>query len=166
MMSPGVSPAPSDVPVNKDDAGDGDRQDDLGLNVIDNGIIANNEGDESESSSDENGDEVYNEHSYNGYIALEQQSVDTVAGDDGDVSWESSATQSEANEVGQPNEVVPEFPASIQNSPFQITDTDAEVIKQAMAGFSLPTNNIPEWARVVPEENWKSKLLDSIAKKQ
>ena len=41
----------------------------------------------------------------------------------------------------------------------------AEVIKQAMSGFSLPTNNIPEWARVVPEENWKSKLMDSIAKK-
>ena len=95
MMSPGVSPAPSDVPVNKDDAGDGDRQDDLGLNVIDNGIIANNEGDESESSSDENGDEVYNEHSYNGYIALEQQSVDTVAGDDGDVSWVSNTSQIE-----------------------------------------------------------------------
>ena len=95
MMSPGVSPAPSDVPANKDDAGDGDRQDDLGLNVIDNVIIANNEGDESENSSDEYGDEVYNEHSYNGYIALEQQSVDTEAGDDGDVSWVVNTSQIE-----------------------------------------------------------------------
>ena len=87
MMSPGVSPAPSDVPVNKDDTGDGDRQDDLGLNVIDNGIIENNEGDGSDSSSDENGDEAYDEHNYNGYIALEQHSVDTEAGDDRGVSW-------------------------------------------------------------------------------
>lgn len=57
--------------------------------------------------------------------------------------------------------------------PFLLNDGDfftllahAEVIKQAIAGFALPTSNIPEWARVVPEENWKSKLMDSIAKKQ
>lgn len=36
---------------------------------------------------------------------------------------------------------------------------DSEKIKSAMSGFKLPASAIPEWAQVVPEENWKS-LLD------
>lgn len=36
---------------------------------------------------------------------------------------------------------------------------DSEKIKSVMRGFQLPASAIPDWAQVVPEENWKS-LLD------
>lgn len=70
-MSPVASPAPSDVPVNKDNANGGDQQEDLGLNVI-----VNTEGSESDESDDENGDEAFDQNVYNGYVALEQQPPD------------------------------------------------------------------------------------------
>lgn len=31
-----------------------------------------------------------------------------------------------------------------------------------MAGITLPSSAIPEWAKVVPEEKWKSSLVSSI----
>ena len=33
------------------------------------------------------------------------------------------------------------------------------MIKQAMAGFSLPLTAAPQWAKEVPEEVWKESLL-------
>lgn len=37
-----------------------------------------------------------------------------------------------------------------------------DVIKSAMASFALPDNYVPEWAKVIPEEEWKSQLLTKI----
>ena len=34
-----------------------------------------------------------------------------------------------------------------------------EKIKSAMANVSLPKLTIPDWARVVPEEEWKNRLF-------
>ena len=42
----------------------------------------------------------------------------------------------------------------------------ADVVVKAMAGFSLSPSNIPEWAKVVPEEVWKNELLDGLKPKQ
>lgn len=36
------------------------------------------------------------------------------------------------------------------------------MIKQAMAGFSLPPAAAPEWAKEVPEEVWKERLLTQL----
>lgn len=38
-------------------------------------------------------------------------------------------------------------------------------IKQAMSGFSLPPSAIPEWAKHVPENVWKSELIKGIRTK-
>lgn len=36
------------------------------------------------------------------------------------------------------------------------------VIKQAMVGFSLPPAAAPQWAKEVPEEVWKERLLTQL----
>ena len=43
---------------------------------------------------------------------------------------------------------------------------EVEAIKEVMSGFSLPTSAIPEWAKQVPEEVWKTELLDGLKKKK
>ena len=42
---------------------------------------------------------------------------------------------------------------------------EVESIKKAMSGFSLPTSAVPEWAKHVPEEVWKSELMDGLHRK-
>ena len=79
MMSPEASPAPSDVPVNNDNADGGEHPDDLGLNVI-----TNTEGSESDESDDEIGDEAFDQNAYNGYVALEQHPLDEGNSADGE----------------------------------------------------------------------------------
>lgn len=37
-----------------------------------------------------------------------------------------------------------------------------DLIRQVMAGITLPLSAIPEWAKVVPEEKWKASLVSSI----
>ena len=37
-----------------------------------------------------------------------------------------------------------------------------DLIRQVMAGITLPSSAIPEWAKVIPEEKWKSSLVSSI----
>ena len=45
-------------------------------------------------------------------------------------------------------------------SPLPIYLSDqADEIRKAMTGFSLP---LPPWARVVPEQQWKSKLISQL----
>lgn len=37
-----------------------------------------------------------------------------------------------------------------------------ETIKKVMEGFSLPVSAMPEWAKHVPEDVWKTELLDGL----
>lgn len=37
-----------------------------------------------------------------------------------------------------------------------------EKIKAVMTNITIPTSAIPEWARIVPEEEWKAQLVSSI----
>lgn len=32
-----------------------------------------------------------------------------------------------------------------------------------MAGITLPSTSIPDWAKVIPEERWKASLVSSIS---
>ena len=82
MMSPEVSPAPSDVPVNKDGAGDEGEM--VGLN-LENGLVVNAENMESDESSDEDDDIGGNNDVYSGYVALEQQPSEEGCNTDGDL---------------------------------------------------------------------------------
>lgn len=38
-------------------------------------------------------------------------------------------------------------------------------VKMAMMNFTLPSSSIPEWARNVPEDQWKQMLIDKIQSK-
>ncbi|XP_074647857.1 uncharacterized protein LOC141903572 [Tubulanus polymorphus] len=35
-------------------------------------------------------------------------------------------------------------------------------IKSAMAGIKLPASNIPDWAKVIPEDQWKCNLISKL----
>ncbi|KFM68274.1 hypothetical protein X975_12423, partial [Stegodyphus mimosarum] len=37
-----------------------------------------------------------------------------------------------------------------------------ETIKSVMKGITLPTSNLPQWAHLVPEEEWKAALLSEM----
>ena len=85
-MSPELSPAPSEVPVNKDGSGGNDHSDETGLNVESN-IMTNVEGTESEESSEEYEVESADENLYSGYVALEQQPLDEGDSAEGEMNW-------------------------------------------------------------------------------
>jgi len=58
--------------------------------------------------------------------------------------------------------------ARIQIATFLLLSSPAaqvEAIKQAMAGFSLPTSAVPQWAKVVPEDVWKAELIGGLQTK-
>ncbi|GAB6020650.1 hypothetical protein CHUAL_003320 [Chamberlinius hualienensis] len=38
-----------------------------------------------------------------------------------------------------------------------------ETIKASMAGFTLPASSIPDWANVIPEDQWKKQLFQMIS---
>lgn len=40
-----------------------------------------------------------------------------------------------------------------------------EIIKSCMVGFTLPSSNVPKWAKNVSEEQWKEHLLKKIEEK-
>lgn len=44
---------------------------------------------------------------------------------------------------------------------FSLVD-EVETIKKMMSGFSLPEAAVPEWAKHVPEDVWKSQLMDGL----
>lgn len=37
-----------------------------------------------------------------------------------------------------------------------------ETIKSVMKGITLPSSNLPQWASLVPEEEWKAALLSQM----
>lgn len=41
---------------------------------------------------------------------------------------------------------------------------EVAAIKQAMAGFSLPSSAMPSWAHAVPESVWKAELIGGLQK--
>ena len=45
-----------------------------------------------------------------------------------------------------------------------ILAAEALAIRQAMAGFALPSSAVPQWAHVVPEDVWKAKLIGGLKK--
>ena len=42
----------------------------------------------------------------------------------------------------------------------------ADLIKNAMAGFSLPSSVTPDWAKLMPEEVWKKQLQTGLTIRQ
>lgn len=42
---------------------------------------------------------------------------------------------------------------------YSMDEEHIEKIKAAMKGFTLPSCNVPAWASVVPEEEWKTEIL-------
>jgi len=46
-----------------------------------------------------------------------------------------------------------------------MSETQVELVRNAMAGFSLPAINIPDWAKDISEDDWKETLINTIQKK-
>lgn len=104
-----------------------------------------------------------------GYMPLPSQDPDI----DSEVAGEECSTPPLQESI-QSEEEIPsrgERPAIPEASGIGMTVVDlkkdeVEAIKEVMSGFSLPTSVIPEWAKQVPEEVWKTELLDGLKKKK
>lgn len=51
-------------------------------------------------------------------------------------------------------------PRSTQN--LEITQDQADKVRAAMSGFSLPTSSQPDWAKLIPEDQWKTQLIAKL----
>ena len=74
-MTPEVSPAPSDVPANRDgeNTGPGGHEDEIGNGTLEVGVITNIALMDSDPSSEDESDEGEVDDAYRGYTVLEQQ---------------------------------------------------------------------------------------------
>lgn len=54
-------------------------------------------------------------------------------------------------------------PESSQSQAIPLENEKVDTIKNLMANFALPSENIPEWAEEIPEEKWKSFLIDKTS---
>ncbi|XP_046388164.1 male-enhanced antigen 1 [Ischnura elegans] len=121
------------------------------------------------SSSDSETDEVGN----NGYELLPMEPVEGPEGNsDGEDEGSDCDTQAvlqpvDAEEssggdlVTDPNKSVSDVPTT----PEQSQDMDPETmdkIRAAMSGFSLPLTAVPSWAFHIPEEEWRSHLVERM----
>lgn len=117
---------------------------------------------ENSSSSDDDADNMEDEDAdvNLGYVQLAQDEGNSEETTD---QWPSHAEASDAD-----SESVADNAASNSSStPTRSADTDmkqeqVDLIRQVMAGITLPLSAIPEWAKVVPEEKWKASLVSSI----
>ena len=48
---------------------------------------------------------------------------------------------------------------------FEIFSDKIDTIKACMANFQLPTENQPNWAKEIDENQWKSHILEKIRQK-
>ncbi|KAJ3124719.1 hypothetical protein HK098_000915 [Nowakowskiella sp. JEL0407] len=56
---------------------------------------------------------------------------------------------------------IPEPPTLIVKSKDKLSDDDSELIKNIMSNFSMPASAVPDWAKVIPEEMWIPKVMES-----
>jgi hypothetical protein len=48
----------------------------------------------------------------------------------------------------------------------EMSEAQVDLIKSAMAGFSLPSSVTPDWAKLIPEEVWKKQLQTGLSIRQ
>lgn len=129
--------------------------------------------DDNENEDDEN--------EYSGYEPLGHAgggfnipyATDDDDDDDSDES-DNEVNDLETAQVQDPQAPCPEaeIEREVWNAPrpselnIELDTTRTEQIMSAMAGISLPTSAIPDWAQNVPEEKWKEDLLVKIRGKQ
>uniref|UniRef100_T1IPX8 Male-enhanced antigen 1 n=1 Tax=Strigamia maritima TaxID=126957 RepID=T1IPX8_STRMM len=126
------------------------------------------------SSDSEEEDQVQSE---NGYQLLPQEPTDQNLGLNENVLQNSLLYDQDnmSQGVRQHNilNLLPQIPPTGDGAVFlwneaaserhQPMDPDeAEKIKAAMSGFSLPDSAVPAWAHLIPEDEWKEKLFANI----
>ncbi|VDD76162.1 unnamed protein product [Mesocestoides corti] len=54
-------------------------------------------------------------------------------------------------------------PRSAEDRRIPLSDEKAAEIKASLSGFELPDSGLPAWAKQIPEEVWKQRLLERIS---
>ena len=72
----------------------------------------------------------------------------------------------EANDSHASPETIEVWSSSENQSNIELDADKIDQVKLAMASFTLPSSNIPEWATSVSEEQWKEQIIDRIKKMQ
>ncbi|XP_068721168.1 uncharacterized protein [Montipora capricornis] len=111
------------------------------------------------SSSDDDAENMEDEEEVNlGYVELAQ--------DEGDSEQATNLWSSQEEQVSAVDNELP-FSVTAGNKSVRCDDTEmkqeqVDLIRQVMTGITLPSSSMPDWAKVIPEENWKASLVSSI----
>lgn len=115
---------------------------------------------------------------YNGYEPLPMGPVDYQPNMDNEDYYDEEYNRptqpnDDSSNNGVPN-IIPvetELVGEVWNQPSTSSDIQMDSdkineVKKAMLNFTLPAGNIPEWAKHIPEDQWKDNLLHKISNKK
>ncbi|KAL1509317.1 hypothetical protein ABEB36_004079 [Hypothenemus hampei] len=105
------------------------------------------------------------------YISLTDSDEDENDDDNDDMPVsESNVSGAVGGNISDATSLSSTYIQEVWNTPppnpigIELDETKILLIKQSMANIELPPNVIPEWARNIVEEEWKSHLLEKLNK--
>lgn len=119
---------------------------------------------ENAASSDDDADNMADESEENvnvGYVELSQDEGDSEQATN---QWPSQEQQDSLHDNEQALGIAASDHVSKSiKSEEEMKPEQVDLIRQVMAGITLPSSSIPDWAKVIPEERWKASLVSSIS---
>ncbi|XP_057315158.1 uncharacterized protein LOC130656341 [Hydractinia symbiolongicarpus] len=160
--------------------------------LISSAILINDDMNDMENTdgSDDNLD-VENESEYAGYKLLQQEDTVGINNEDDDLECneENAIGNEECNGenalninyenlicsgldddlpssgLGFPKEILEDEDEKLADKKdIPMSESQAELVKNAMAGFSLPDLNVPAWAKSLSDDEWKVSLQTTVQK--
>lgn len=149
---PPITPAPTDIPD--------EEAENVSAATVENIIPSH-----SDSDSDI-------EIDHNGYELLSQDPEIFFSAQNDEEDYNSDVEESMKYEDNNLNTSLLHIPATVCqsnecNSELQsMSEAHIETIKSVMKGITLPSSNLPQWATLVPEEEWKAALFSEMHARQ
>ena len=152
-MSP-ITPAPTDIP--DDDA------ENVSSATVENIVLSHSDTDSESENIDHDGYEL---------LSQDPENFFSVENDEEDYNSTSDIEESITAEVNNLNTSSLLLSAPISSdtsfddfaSEILTMDEDhIETIKSVMKGITLPSSSLPQWATLVPEEEWKAALFSEM----
>lgn len=150
-MPPQISP--KDIPAVEENS-DSEEEEPVPPLLLENAASSDDDADNMADESEENDMNV-------GYVELSQDEGDSEQATN---QWPSQEQQDSLHDNELESGIAASDPASKSiNSEDEMKPEQVDLIRQVMAGITLPSSSIPDWAKVIPEERWKASLVSSIS---
>lgn len=156
VKMPPITPAPADIPDDESETMSSAIGENTGIQLSDSDSISDSE------TLDHNGYELLSQDPENVYINENEEEDCNSASDmedsiSSEVDYINSYTTNNPVVVSSCRITCPEIP--------KMDEEHIETIKSVMKGITLPSSSLPQWATLVPEEEWKAALLSEMQAK-